>query len=119
MFVSDPEQEDPYDEFDDFDDADSAEDPGGMAVLYVCAGGGCQNKNSKKIRIRLKELVKERGLEDRLRVKKTECLGMCGRGPIVKLTLGNLIFMRVKPKKAEAILDAAEKALYTKLASGE
>ena len=44
MFVSDPEQEDPYDEFDDFDDADSAEDPGGMAVLYVCAGGGCQNK---------------------------------------------------------------------------
>jgi NADH:ubiquinone oxidoreductase subunit E len=116
VYVPEPEEDDLFDEY---DDADAAEDTSGMAVLYVCAGGGCQYKNSQKIRARLKELVKERGLEDRIRVKKSECMGMCGRGPIVKLTLGNLIFMRVKPKKAEAILDAAEQALCARLVSGE
>ncbi|MGI6458932.1 MAG: (2Fe-2S) ferredoxin domain-containing protein [Candidatus Hydrogenedentales bacterium] len=116
MYVPESDEDDP---FDDFDDADAGTDDSGMAVLYVCAGGGCEYKNSHKIRARLKELVKERGLEDRIRVRKSECMGMCGRGPIVKLTLGNLIFMRVKPKKAEAILDAAEQALCARLVSGE
>ena len=82
--------------------------------LYVCTGGGCKDKNAKKLRAKLKELIKERGLDDRIKVKKSECMGDCGKGPIVKLKPGKRTFMNVKPKKAAALLDEVEKALGEK-----
>ena len=82
--------------------------------LYVCTGGGCKDKNAKKLRAKLKELVKERGLNDRIKVKKADCMGDCGKGPIVKIKPGKRTFTRVNAKKAGAILDEVEKALDAK-----
>jgi len=75
-------------------------------VIGVCYGDTCKEKDSKKVRARLKELVKERDLKKQVKVKKTECLGDCKNGPVVECPSVPLRFQKVIPQDAETLLDA-------------
>ena len=73
-------------------------------VIAVCAGRACTDRKSKKLRKRLKGLIRDQDLQDRLKVKKTECLGKCGDGPVVEVRPGHGEYTRVTPKKAGKLL---------------
>jgi NADH:ubiquinone oxidoreductase subunit E len=73
-------------------------------IIGVCAGRACTDRKSKKLRKRLKGLIKDENLEGCLKVKKTECLGKCGDGPVVEVRPGHREYTRVKPKKAGKLL---------------
>ena len=45
--------------------------------------GSCGEKGSQELFERLKELLKERGLDERVMVNRTYCLKHCSRGPTV------------------------------------
>ena len=77
--------------------------------ISVCNGDKCKNKGAKKVRARLKDLVKERGLEDSVELKKTDCCGKCGDGPVVKIRPGKGYETKVKAKDTEKILEEALK----------
>jgi predicted metal-binding protein len=51
-----------------------------MGERMSCAGEGCEGQ---RLLIRLKELVKEKGMEKRIRVSKSGCLDRCEEGPVV------------------------------------
>lgn len=79
--------------------------------LFVCenkrdAGDFC-GASGERIRERLKEEVKKRGLASQIRVSRTGCLDVCAEGPNVLLMPDNLWFKKVKDADLEAILEKA------------
>lgn len=45
--------------------------------LMVCVGSSCHLQNSREIIKRFKELIEEYGLEDRVELKGSFCMGHC------------------------------------------
>ena len=50
-------------------------------------------------------MIKEKGLEDEVKVVKTGCFGFCEKGPIVKIMPDNTFYTQVKPSDAERIVE--------------
>lgn len=74
--------------------------------LHICAGTGCISTDSENVIKRMQELVKERGLQDTVMIKKVGCMGLCAAGPIVKVEPEGILYKTVAPEDVEDILDA-------------
>lgn len=70
-------------------------------------GACCAHRNGVKLRETLKEMVKARGLNRKIRVSRTGCLDVCSEGANVLLMPDNIWFKRVEEKDLHAILDKA------------
>jgi (2Fe-2S) ferredoxin len=75
-------------------------------IIFVCTDDNCAEAKSKKLRDELRELIKDRALDEDIRCARTGCLGKCCDGPNVVVTPGDRWFTGVKPKDAEDLLDA-------------
>ena len=53
------------------------------AHILVCGGTGCTSSGSVKIQEEFAKQLKEKGLEDEVKVVPTGCFGLCALGPIV------------------------------------
>ena len=73
--------------------------------LLVCGGTGCKASNSDGIVIALNNEIKERGLEDDVKVVTTGCFGFCEKGPIVKILPDNTFYTQVKSTDAKEIIE--------------
>ncbi|HHV58633.1 MAG TPA: NADH-quinone oxidoreductase subunit F, partial [Firmicutes bacterium] len=78
----------------------------GRPAVWVCAGTGCRANGSLKVLEALKEEAAHQGLvaEIGLRLKTSGCHGYCERGPIVIVQPGNILYQRVQPDDAAAVL---------------
>jgi (2Fe-2S) ferredoxin len=65
--------------------------------------GSCAQKGSEALADRLKTMVKERGLADRVMVNRTSCLKHCSLGPTITVQPGNTWYARVGPDDLEEI----------------
>lgn len=74
--------------------------------LHICAGTGCISTDSENVIKRMQEVVKERGLQDTVLVKKVGCMGLCAAGPIIKVEPEGILYQTVAPEDVEDILDA-------------
>lgn len=77
-------------------------------VVTVCTDDKCKDKKAKKVRKRLCCLVKERGLGDTVKVKKSSCLGKCKKGPVVQVKPGKRQFHEVTPGEVGALISSLE-----------
>lgn len=73
--------------------------------VMVCGGTGCHASESKTLLERLQQLVKEKGLEDKVCVSQTGCFGFCAKGPIVKVFPDDVFYVEVKVADAEEIVE--------------
>ena len=76
---------------------------GHMQVL-ICGGTGCKASSSHLICGKIKELLEEKGLSDRVDVVTTGCFGFCEKGPVVKIIPDNTFYTQVKPEDAVEIV---------------
>ncbi|MBN2129463.1 MAG: (2Fe-2S) ferredoxin domain-containing protein [Sedimentisphaerales bacterium] len=60
-------------------------------------GGGCGNRGSEEVYDELMALIEENGLQDRIKVSKVDCLGLCCMGPIVVVYPDNVWYHKVCP----------------------
>ena len=51
--------------------------------VLVCGGTGCTSSGSQQIMVRLREELKNQGLEEEVAVVQTGCHGLCALGPIM------------------------------------
>lgn len=82
-----------------------AEKNGCRMHILVCGGTGCRASASKTIVTRLEECLRNRNLEDEVKVISTGCFGFCEKGPIVKIMPDNTFYVQVKPEDVEELVE--------------
>ena len=65
--------------------------------------GSCGEKGSQRLFEELRDLLKERGLADRVMLNRTYCLKHCSRGPTVAVQPDNVWYANVRPEDLEEI----------------
>ncbi|MBI2931611.1 MAG: (2Fe-2S) ferredoxin domain-containing protein [Planctomycetes bacterium] len=80
-------------------------------TLFVCCNerepgqDACANRGSAEIQKRLKEIVKSKGLQGRLRVSRAMCLGLCSVGPNLCVMPDNVWYTHVTLEDVPAIVE--------------
>ena len=98
----------------------------GKRHVLLCGGTGCLSSNSKDIYLKIKQLVEDAGLDDRITVNQVGCFGMCSQGPFVKIFPEDTLYRMVSLDDAEEIVESdlkngevVERLLYVDPVSGE
>ncbi len=73
--------------------------------VLVCGGTGCTSSNSEVIIERLKEEIKNHGLEKEVNVVRTGCFGLCALGPIMVVYPEGAFYSMVKPDDVPEIVE--------------
>ena|ERR1700733_8750609 len=73
-------------------------------ILVCTEGKSCLREGSDKLFKSLKTAVKEGDLKDYYKVKKAECLGLCGHGPAIALKPDAVKYGNVSKADCQAIL---------------
>ncbi len=72
--------------------------------ILVCRGTGCTSSHSEDIIDNLRNLIKEKNIEN-VKVIQTGCFGLCAKGPIVVIRPEDTFYANVKPEDAEEIIN--------------
>ncbi|MTI68644.1 MAG: (2Fe-2S) ferredoxin domain-containing protein [Firmicutes bacterium] len=62
-----------------------------MLTINVCIGSACHLKGSYKVINRLKELIENKNLENKVTLKAAFCLGDCTKAVAVKINDENVL----------------------------
>jgi NADH:ubiquinone oxidoreductase subunit E len=98
---------------------------GYKAIFTVCECTGCVAAGSLKIKERLDEIIKKKGLEKEYLVSRGGCVGFCSMGPIVIVYPEGTFYQKVDESDIEDLFDAVtsgkrlERLLYKNPVSGE
>ena len=76
--------------------------------LLMCSRMDCK-AISEKVRKALKKGIKERGLEDRVKLKKDNCIGVCAKQPAAIIRSDKKKYLHIKPSDVDKILDELSK----------
>jgi NADH:ubiquinone oxidoreductase subunit E len=94
--------------------------------LAVCAGTGCRAYGAEALAESLEKEIGQRGLSDKLGVRRTGCHGFCERGPLVVIQPSDVCYVGAQEKNIPAIIDkltdgngAVDKLLYQDEESGK
>ncbi|HHY38010.1 MAG TPA: NADH-quinone oxidoreductase subunit NuoF [Clostridia bacterium] len=73
--------------------------------VLVCAGTGCTASGSGPMREALIREIKERGLENEIRVLETGCFGFCRFGPNMMVYPEGVFYCEVKPEDVKELVE--------------
>lgn len=78
--------------------------------LFVCTKGKhCKKRGADAVMCALAEQLESFGLEDKVCLKKSDCLGKCGRGPAIQVKPLDRIYGNLEPKECEDFVRALKK----------
>lgn len=72
--------------------------------LFTCVGKQCKNSNPEAIMDRLREVIKQRGLED-VTSTSSGCVHLCDLGPVMFVYPGSVWYVGVQPDDVEKIVE--------------
>ena len=73
--------------------------------VLICGGTGCTSSGSKKVRERLAEELKAKGLEEEIKIVQTGCFGLCALGPVMIVYPDGTFYSRVTPEDIPEIVE--------------
>ena len=98
----------------------------GKRAIVLCGGTGCLSSNSKEIREKFEDIIKERNLENKVSVNQVRCFGFCSQGPFVKIFPEDTLYRMVSLDDVEEIIEKdiiggeiVERLLYVDPVTGE
>ncbi len=74
--------------------------------IYCCTAAGCVSSGAEAVRKAIADEIKTQGLEGRVEVCGTGCMGMCSRGPLVRTSKGDALYGDVQPSDAAKLVSA-------------
>lgn len=74
--------------------------------VRCCMSAGCMSSQAEAIKGALEKAVKEKGLADRVEVRRVGCMGFCGQGPMVSVDPEHQLYEHVTPENAPEIVGA-------------
>ena len=73
--------------------------------VMVCGGTGCTSSNSLQIIAKMEALLKEKGLDNEVKVVRTGCFGLCAAGPIMIIYPEAAFYSHVQVEDVEEIVN--------------
>ena len=73
--------------------------------ILMCAGTACVSCGTFKVRERLQKELKDRGLEEEVKVVITGCNGFCAEGPIMVVYPEGIFYGHLKPEDMPLIVE--------------
>ena len=76
--------------------------------IYCCHSTGCKSSGSDDLIALINEIIKEKGLEDTVRIVATGCMGLCAHGPLIRVEIEgkpDILFKRVNLDITRAIME--------------
>ncbi|WP_370675433.1 NADH-ubiquinone oxidoreductase-F iron-sulfur binding region domain-containing protein [Pleomorphomonas sp. PLEO] len=86
--------------------------------LVCCSSTGCQSSGAADIVARIKADIAARGLDGKVQVGGTGCMGLCSKGPLVRMTCNaheDVLFSEMTPDLATRLVEE----VVAPIASGE
>ena len=77
----------------------------GKRYIMLCGGTGCIASNTMGIKERFETLIAEKGIGDKVGVRKVGCFGMCSQGPFVRIFPEDTLYRLVKVEDVEEIFE--------------
>lgn len=77
----------------------------GIRAIVLCGGTGCISSNSLEIKNKFEEIIKTKGLEDKVTVNIVGCFGFCSQGPFVKIYPEDTLYRLVSINDVEEIIE--------------
>ncbi len=106
-------------------DVIAKKDPKQLAIS-VCVSTGCQALGVQKVLEAFDEEIKKQGLEGKVEIKETGCLGFCEKGPRIVIYPEEIYYFQVKATDVPEIVsktlinnEIVERLLYTDLVTGK
>jgi NADH:ubiquinone oxidoreductase subunit F (NADH-binding)/(2Fe-2S) ferredoxin/ferredoxin len=100
-------------------------DPKKLAIA-ACVSTGCQALGVQKVLEAFNEEIKKQGLEGKVEIKETGCLGFCEKGPRIVIYPEEIYYFQVQAKDVPEIVsktliknEIVEKLLYTDPITGK
>lgn len=84
-------------------------------AIFVCTNNKdnnpekCGCRGSEELLAKMKEYVKANNLQKKIRITKSGCMDLCGKGPIVCIMPDYKFFQNVEEKDLEKIIKTALK----------
>ncbi len=75
------------------------------AHILVCGGTGCTSSGSVKIQEEFEKQLKEKGLDNEVKVVPTGCFGLCALGPIIIVYPEGAFYSMVKASDVKEIVE--------------
>ena len=98
----------------------------GKRHIVLCGGTGCLSNNSTEIMHKFEEILKEKGLDEKVTVNQVGCFGFCSQGPFVKIYPEDTLYRLVHIEDVEEIVASdieggvvVERLLYEEPSTGE
>jgi NADH:ubiquinone oxidoreductase subunit F (NADH-binding)/(2Fe-2S) ferredoxin len=76
--------------------------------LFTCSSRGCQSSEALGVIAGLKAELKARQLEGKVQVNGSGCMGLCSKGPLVRMTSKtqkDILFSEIKPEMAVMVVE--------------
>jgi NADH-quinone oxidoreductase subunit F len=73
--------------------------------IQQCRGMGCTAAGGDKVTELFEDLIKKKGLDSKINIVRTGCLGPCEMGPTVIVNPGDILYVRIKPEDVQEIFD--------------
>jgi len=100
-------------------------DPKRLAIA-ACVSTGCQALGAQKVLEAFDEEIKKQGLEGKVEIKETGCLGFCEKGPRIVIYPEEIYYFQVKASDVPEIVsktlinnEIVERLLYTDTVTGK
>ncbi len=79
---------------------------GFKGMLMVCTGTGCVSAGGFKIRDKMNEVIKAKGLDKDYLVVGTGCNGFCAMGPICVMQPEGTFYQKIREEDVEALIES-------------
>ena len=76
--------------------------------LFTCSSTGCQSSEALGVIAGLKAEIKARQFEGKVQVNGSGCMGLCSKGPLVRMTSKtqkDILFSEIKPEMAATVVE--------------
>ncbi len=73
--------------------------------VLICSGTGCTSSHSKEVIAKLAEELKNKGLDEEVKIVKTGCFGLCALGPVMIIYPEGTFYSCVTPDDIPEIVD--------------
>lgn len=73
--------------------------------ILICGDTGCAASDSDVLEENFRQELKDRGLEDKVDVRRVGCFGLCEAGPIAIVYPGQKFYAYLKPEDATTIIE--------------